>query len=168
MKFVSFFPNVLQPIISIIISPVHLCCLRVGLIRPQSPQIPSTLTSVNVTIPGAVDPQNIERRRQIALKALSERLSKTTDSSRQNLLPKSIPMQSKHFPQHHHHMHTTGVAVPDDATAKLIASFTIPAIPLPPPQSTNVPDISTVASTTEIASTPAVLTSPSAEFQINP
>ncbi len=30
------------------------------------------------------DPQNIERRRQIALKALSERLSKTTESSRQH------------------------------------------------------------------------------------
>lgn len=168
MKFVSFFPNVLQPIISVIVNPVHLCCLRVGLIRPQSPQVPTTLTSVNVTIPGAVDPQNIERRRQIALKALSERLSKTTDSSRQNLLPKSIPMQSKHFAKHHQQMHTSGVAVVDDATAKLMASFTIPAIPLPPPPSMTVPESSTVASTTEIASTPAVLTSPNAEYQINP
>lgn len=162
MEFVSFFPNVLQPIISIIVNPVHLCCLRVGLIRPQSQQIPTTLTSVNVTIPGAIDPQNIERRRQIALKALSERLSKTTDSSRQNLLPKSIPIQSKHFAKHHQQlMHTSGVT--DDATAKLMASFTIPAIPLPPPPSMTVTESSTVASTTEVASTPALSTSPNAE-----
>lgn len=146
----------MQPLISIIVNPVHLCCLRVGLIRPQSPQIPTTLTSVNVTIPGAIDPQNIERRRQIALKALSERLSKTTDSSRQNLLPKSIPMQSNHFVKHHQQTHT------------LIASFTIPAIPLPPPPSMTLPESSAVASTTEIASTPALLPSPNAEYQINP
>lgn len=33
--------------------------------------------------------------RQIALKALSERLSKTTDASRQNILPKSYPINSQ-------------------------------------------------------------------------
>lgn len=42
--------------------------------------------------------------RQIALKALSERLSKTTDSSRQNTVPKSFPQTTgKHHHHHHHH-----------------------------------------------------------------
>lgn len=42
--------------------------------------LPLTTNSVMMS---SFDPQNIERRRQIALKALSERLSKTTESSRQ-------------------------------------------------------------------------------------
>uniref|UniRef100_A0A2M3Z3Z2 Transmembrane protein n=1 Tax=Anopheles braziliensis TaxID=58242 RepID=A0A2M3Z3Z2_9DIPT len=109
-RFASFFPNVLQPLIAIFANPVYLCCLRVGLVKRLSPpqSISSSLQSVNVLLPG-VDPQDMERRRQIALKALSERLSKTTDSSRQNTIPKSFPQSTgKHHGHGHGHSHGHG------------------------------------------------------------
>lgn len=154
----SFFPNVLQPIISILVNPIHICFLKVGLIKPPQ-NVQANLTSVNVTIPGGgVDPLNMERRRQIALKALSERLAKTTDSSRQNLLPKSIPKTSPQFPhqglhshdqhhQHHqhshshshhqHHQHQHQHHHPTQQQHQHLpidpSQFIVPAIPLPPP-----------------------------------
>uniref|UniRef100_A0A8W7PID8 Peptidase S54 rhomboid domain-containing protein n=1 Tax=Anopheles coluzzii TaxID=1518534 RepID=A0A8W7PID8_ANOCL len=104
-RFASFFPNVLQPFIAIFANPVYLCCLRIGLVKRLSPPQSNSgsLHSVSVQLPG-VDPHDMERRRQIALKALSERLSKTTDSSRQNTVPKSFPQTTgKHHHHHHHH-----------------------------------------------------------------
>uniref|UniRef100_A0A182M801 Transmembrane protein 115 n=1 Tax=Anopheles culicifacies TaxID=139723 RepID=A0A182M801_9DIPT len=111
-RFASFFPNVLQPFIAVIANPVYLGCLRIGLVKRLSPQQSnsSSLQSISVQLPG-VDPHDMERRRQIALKALSERLSKTTDSSRQNTVPKSFPQTTtgKHHHGHHHgHNHGHG------------------------------------------------------------
>ncbi|XP_050077735.1 transmembrane protein 115 [Anopheles maculipalpis] len=111
-RFASFFPNVLQPFIAVIANPVYLGCLRIGLVKRLSPQQSnsSSLQSVSVQLPG-VDPHDMERRRQIALKALSERLSKTTDSSRQNTVPKSFPQTTTgkhHHHGHHHHGHGHG------------------------------------------------------------
>lgn len=63
--FASFFPNVMQPVISMLVNPVYLCCLKVGCVRPPAPPRTSSttsLTSVTVSIPG-VDPHDIERRR---------------------------------------------------------------------------------------------------------
>lgn len=87
----------------------------------------------------------MERRRQIALKALSERLSRTTDSSRQKILPKSFPYhQHAHGHGHSHgHGHAHGAhhnfsdsdQPPFIAPTKSPMEFTIPAIPLPPPPS---------------------------------
>lgn len=51
-----------------------------NIISNHADLLPLTTNSVLLS---SFDPQNIERRRQIALKALSERLSKTTESSRQ-------------------------------------------------------------------------------------
>lgn len=170
--FFSFFPNVLQPVISILVNPIHLGCLRIGLVKKPSPHPATALTSVNVTIPG-VDPQNIERRRQIALKALSERLSKTTDSQRQNQLPKSIPLQgssSKQFSKHQH------FHVGDDQT------FAVPAIPLPPPPSSvtttttsAIIQIPTNTSTTNLVEIDqsvqdpkSITQNPSSTYDINP
>lgn len=103
--FASFFPAVLQQFISIVVNPIYKISIKMGIIKPlvslRSSQ--SSLTSVSVSLPG-VDPHDMERRRQIALKALSERLSRTTDSSRQNTLPKSFPnVKSGKSHQHHHH-----------------------------------------------------------------
>uniref|UniRef100_A0A182V8L5 Transmembrane protein 115 n=1 Tax=Anopheles merus TaxID=30066 RepID=A0A182V8L5_ANOME len=105
-RFASFFPNVLQPFIAIFANPVYLCCLRIGLVKRLSPpqSNSASLHSVSVQLPG-VDPHDMERRRQIALKALSERLSKTTDSSRQNTVPKSFPQTTGKHHHHHHHHH---------------------------------------------------------------
>lgn len=93
-SFSSFFPSIVQPVINILVNPIYHFSLRLGIIRPISAtrSNSSSLTSVSVTMPG-IDPHDMERRRQIALKALSERLSRTTDSSRQNTLPKSFPKQ---------------------------------------------------------------------------
>eukprot|EP00099_Drosophila_melanogaster_P004086 NP_001188706.1 uncharacterized protein Dmel_CG9536, isoform B [Drosophila melanogaster] len=102
--FVSFFPNVSQPFISVLVNPIYNCCLRAGVVKTPTPLrtiSTASLTSVSVQMPG-VDPHDIERRRQIALKALSERL-KATDSSRHAQLPKSFPQQQQL--QHHHHQH---------------------------------------------------------------
>lgn len=165
----SFFPNVLQPIIAMLVNPVHLCCLKIGVIKRTSPQAATALQSVNVTIPGVADPQNIERRRQIALKALSERLSKTTDLQRQNQLPKSIPLQgsAKHFSKHQHF----------HAGADNLMTFTVPAIPLPPPPvsettasitsscSTNLVDIE---QTTMLQDSNSINKNPSSTYDINP
>ncbi|XP_064546921.1 transmembrane protein 115 [Drosophila montana] len=108
--FVSFFPNVMQPFISVLVNPIYNCCLRAGVVRTPTPLrtiSTSSLTSVSVQMPG-VDPHDIERRRQIALKALSERL-KATDSTRHAQLPKSFPQQQQHHQQQHkHHSHNHG------------------------------------------------------------
>lgn len=152
----SFFPNVLQPIINVLLKPMHVCCLRVGLIRPHSAHSSTApLTSVHVSVGGgggggvgvgaAADPLNMERRRQIALKALTERLAKTSGSS--NQLPKSLPQTGKHFAKHHqhgphhphhshHHHHHNSDGLSDEATMKLLQSFAMPAaiaLPAPPP-----------------------------------
>ncbi|SPP90062.1 transmembrane protein 115 [Drosophila guanche] len=102
--FVSFFPSVSQPFISVLVNPIYNCCLRVGVVKTPTPLrtiSTASLTSISVQMPGA-DPHDIERRRQIALKALSERL-KATDSTRHAQLPKSYPVQSQLQQQHHHH-----------------------------------------------------------------
>lgn len=104
--------------------------------------------------------------RKIALKALSERLAMTTDSNRQNTVPKSIPRtgmnsshqhghshhhdhQHQHQHQHHHQHHEQGRQNPVfHQQFKIGDEFVIPAIPLPPPPS--VP--ATSASNTETSS----------------
>lgn len=131
-RFASFFPNVLQPFIALVANPVYQGCLRIGLVKrlsPASSSSGSSLQSVSVhSGMVSVDPHDMERRRQIALKALSERLSKSTDSSRQNLLPKSFPQgtgKHNHSHHHHHHHHQGGFPLTMDR----------PAIPLPAPPS---------------------------------
>ncbi|XP_017851383.2 LOW QUALITY PROTEIN: transmembrane protein 115 [Drosophila busckii] len=106
--FVSFFPSVSQPFISMLVNPIYKCCLRAGVVKTPTPLrsvSAASLTSVSVQMPG-VDPHDIERRRQIALKALSERL-KATDSTRHTQLPKSFPNQQQKaaaiIPAQHHH-----------------------------------------------------------------
>ncbi|KAH8333059.1 hypothetical protein KR074_003208 [Drosophila pseudoananassae] len=104
--FVSFFPNVTQPFISVLVNPIYNCCLRAGVVKTPTPLrtiSTSSLSSISVQMPG-VDPHDIERRRQIALKALSERL-KATDSTKHTQLPKSFPQQQQLQHQHHHSPH---------------------------------------------------------------
>lgn len=86
--FFSFFPRIVQPVITILVKPIHLCFLRLNIISSsQAELLPVTTSSVMIS---SFDPQNIERRRQIALKALSERLSKTNESSRQQQQPQKM------------------------------------------------------------------------------
>lgn len=118
--FASFFPTVMQPFIGILVNPMYLCCLKVGVVKPPAPPrtvSTSSLSSISISMPG-VDPHDIERRRLIALKALSERL-KSSESGRQtsSSLPKSFPPPAnsgttgKHHHNHGHghgHGHTHG------------------------------------------------------------
>lgn len=143
-RFASFFPNVLQPFVNLIANPVYLGCLRIGMVKRLTPQQSnsSSLQSVSVHSLVGVDPHDMERRRQIALKALSERLSKTTDSSRQNTLPKSFPQQTGASGKHHHHHHGHhhgggGHHGHHGGGGHLPFPMTMdrPAIPLPPPPS---------------------------------
>ncbi|GAB0093301.1 transmembrane protein 115 [Sergentomyia squamirostris] len=95
--FVRFFPTVLQPFVSVVVNPIYYACRRMGIIRhvpvPQASSSTLPLSSVSIAM-GGVDPYDMERRRQIALKALNERLSKATDSSRSKTLPKSFPQST--------------------------------------------------------------------------
>lgn len=177
--FFSFFPNVCQPFISVLVNPIHVFCLQLGVIRPHAPPRSSTsssLTSV-VSIPG-VDMNDMERRRQIALKALNERLSRTTDASRQNILPKSFPHSHHqghshgghhaHGGHHGHHAHGSGhghhhgghggSSGGGGGQPSFIApgrvpmtSFIPPAIPLPPPTSLSAPAVGPSGSATIVA-----------------
>lgn len=149
--FFSFFPNIFQPGINTLVNPIHALCIRIGAIKPHSPSksVSTSLTSV-VSIP-SVDMHDMERRRQIALKALSERLSRTTDSSRANVLPRSFPHshQHAHHGHHGHHSHhghhghhhgSDSDQPPFIAPAKVPQTFVIPAIPMPaPPPKNNEP-----------------------------
>ncbi|BET02283.1 unnamed protein product [Nesidiocoris tenuis] len=76
--FASFFPTVLQPPISVIANTIHSALVKVGICRRtvRRYDISAAPTAVTVTLPGN-DPQDVERRRQIALKALNERLAKS-------------------------------------------------------------------------------------------
>ncbi|GLV44380.1 uncharacterized protein CBL_10184 [Carabus blaptoides fortunei] len=74
---------------------IHGFFVRIGVCRKVVRKFDmANPTGITISIPG-IDPHDMERRRQIALKALSERLSKNTDhhssKDRQPLLPKSSP-----------------------------------------------------------------------------
>lgn len=75
--FASFFPNVLQPPIALLGNTVHGFLVRVGICRRtiRKFDMAAAPTGIMISLPG-IDPHDMERRRQIALKALSERLSK--------------------------------------------------------------------------------------------
>jgi hypothetical protein len=79
-SFASFFPNVLQPPINAcfgILVKLRICKKRVR--RYDVGASCSGGPAISISLPG-VDNHDTERRRQIALKALSDRLSKTATS----------------------------------------------------------------------------------------
>ncbi|CAN8004938.1 transmembrane protein 115 [Ixodes scapularis] len=76
--FASFFPNVLQPPIALVSNLIFNFFVKIKLCRkpPRKYNLASGASStVTISLPGT-DPQDAERRRQIALRALSERLTK--------------------------------------------------------------------------------------------
>lgn len=139
----SFFPTFLQPAISVLVNPFYTFFLRIGIVKPHANVKSSAHSLTSVVSVQNVDMHDMERRRQIALKALSERLSRTTDSSRQKILPKSFPYHQHAHGHGHGHGHQHGAQhnfsdsdqPPFIAPTKSPMEFTIPAIPLPPPPS---------------------------------
>ncbi|GAB6029274.1 hypothetical protein CHUAL_005039 [Chamberlinius hualienensis] len=75
--FASFFPNVLQPPVAIVCNTLFQCLVKLRIckkpVRKYDVGAPSSIT---ISLPG-IDPHDAERRRLIALKALSDRLNKS-------------------------------------------------------------------------------------------
>ncbi|XP_056636306.1 transmembrane protein 115 [Diorhabda sublineata] len=89
--FASFFPNVIQPPIAVLSNVIHTGLVKIGICRKVIRKFDmSNPTGVTVTVPLA-DQHDMERRRQIALKALSERLSKSYSDKQPFIPPKQSP-----------------------------------------------------------------------------
>lgn len=169
----SFFPSLLQPAISTLVHPLHNVFLRIGVVKPHAILRNSSHSLTSVVSVQNVDMHDMERRRQIALKALSERLSRTTDSSRQKILPKSFPHHHQghahahaHAHGHHHHFSDSNQP-PFIASPKAPMEFTIPAIPLPPPPSMTIPYSPSTESTEQSASATLISLDAPTEQQTN-
>jgi len=91
----SFFPTVVQPAVGVVSNVVYRMLVKLKLCRRTVRQISlaTAPTGVTVSLPG-LDPHDMERRRQKALKALNERLGKVeTSKMAAPLLPSvAIPM----------------------------------------------------------------------------
>nr|CAG4647070.1 EOG090X06Q3 [Megafenestra aurita]SVE92404.1 EOG090X06Q3 [Megafenestra aurita] len=78
--FASFFPTVMQPVIEIFSRGIYNLLVGLRICRkPVRKYDVGAPTAITISLPGT-DTQDAERRRQIALKALSERLSQQADS----------------------------------------------------------------------------------------
>ncbi|XP_057331048.1 transmembrane protein 115 [Microplitis mediator] len=117
--FASFFPNVLQPPIAIVSNTVHDFFVRIGLCKKvvRRFDMSNAPPGLIISLPG-IDPQDSERRRQIALKALSERLSK--DHAR----PWQQDRNKKQFPL----PATVSISIPESTTLKPLVSPLIPQL----------------------------------------
>ncbi|KAM4722046.1 transmembrane protein 115 [Rhinophrynus dorsalis] len=80
-SFASFFPGPMQPAATIIGNLTHAALVKMRLcpraVKRYDVGAPSSIT---ISLPGT-DPQDAERRRQLALKALNERLKKVEDQT---------------------------------------------------------------------------------------
>ncbi|KAH0549808.1 transmembrane protein 115 [Cotesia glomerata] len=121
--FASFFPNVLQPPIAVVSNTVHNFFVRIGICKKivRRFDMSNAPPGLVMNLPG-IDPQDSERRRQIALKALSERLSK--DHAR----PWQQDRNKKNIPP----LATVSISIPESTTTKPLVS------PLIPPLNTNI------------------------------
>lgn len=82
-SFATLFPNVLQPGVSVLANTVFACLVRCKICKKQVRRYDvGAPTGITISLPGA-DSQDAERRRQIALRALSERLNKSEASATQ-------------------------------------------------------------------------------------
>lgn len=79
--FATFFPEILQPVVGLLANLVHGLLVKVKIcqktVKRYDVGAPSSIT---ISLPGT-DPQDAERRRQLALKALNERLKRVEDQS---------------------------------------------------------------------------------------
>ncbi|XP_038866888.1 transmembrane protein 115-like [Salvelinus namaycush] len=79
--FASFFPEVVQPVVGLLAGLVHAALVKIKVCRKMVKRYDvGAPSSITISLPGT-DPQDAERRRQLALKALNERLKKVEDQS---------------------------------------------------------------------------------------
>ncbi|KAF6039930.1 TMEM115 [Bugula neritina] len=80
-SFASFFPPPLEIFVAIISNTIFSLLIRIKVCKkPQRKYDVSSPTTITVTLPGT-DPVDAERRRQLAIKALNERLSKAGEET---------------------------------------------------------------------------------------
>ncbi|XP_014163065.2 transmembrane protein 115 [Geospiza fortis] len=79
--FATFFPEILQPVVGLVANLVHSVLVKVRVCRKTVKRYDvGAPSSITISLPGT-DPQDAERRRQLALKALNERLKRVEDQS---------------------------------------------------------------------------------------
>ncbi|NXW53382.1 TM115 protein, partial [Eurystomus gularis] len=79
--FATFFPEILQPMVGLVANLVHSILVKVKVCRKTVKRYDvGAPSSITISLPGT-DPQDAERRRQLALKALNERLKRVEDQS---------------------------------------------------------------------------------------
>uniref|UniRef100_A0A3B3Z865 Uncharacterized protein n=1 Tax=Periophthalmus magnuspinnatus TaxID=409849 RepID=A0A3B3Z865_9GOBI len=79
--FASFFPEALQPVVGFLAGLVHAALVKIKVCRKMVKRYDvGAPSSITISLPGT-DPQDAERRRQLALKALNERLKRVEDQS---------------------------------------------------------------------------------------
>ncbi|XP_031454431.1 transmembrane protein 115 [Phasianus colchicus] len=79
--FATFFPEILQPAVGLAANLVHTLLVKVRLCRKTVKRYDvGAPSSITISLPGT-DPQDAERRRQLALKALNERLKRVEDQT---------------------------------------------------------------------------------------
>lgn len=79
--FASFFPEALQPAVGLLAGLVHSALVKMKVCRKMVKRYDvGAPSSITISLPGT-DPQDAERRRQLALKALNERLKRVEDQS---------------------------------------------------------------------------------------
>ncbi|XP_051950372.1 transmembrane protein 115-like [Xyrauchen texanus] len=79
--FASFFPEALQPAIGFAAGLVHTALVKIKVCRKMVKRYDvGAPSSITISLPDT-DPQDAERRRQLALKALNERLKRVEDQS---------------------------------------------------------------------------------------
>ncbi|XP_030640880.1 transmembrane protein 115 [Chanos chanos] len=79
--FASFFPEALQPAVGFGAGLIHSILVKMKVCRKMVKRYDvGAPSSITISLPGT-DPQDAERRRQLALKALNERLKRVEDQS---------------------------------------------------------------------------------------
>ncbi|NWU91898.1 TM115 protein, partial [Upupa epops] len=79
--FATFFPEIVQPVVGLVANLVHRFLVKVKVCRKTVKRYDvGAPSSITISLPGT-DPQDAERRRQLALKALNERLKRVEDQS---------------------------------------------------------------------------------------
>ena len=84
--FHTFFPNVIQPPIALVCNTIFSVFVKFKIckrpVRKYDISGPSSSASISISLPGTELSHDTERRRQIALKALSERLNKAESQNK--------------------------------------------------------------------------------------
>ena len=95
----------MQPVICLLVNPIYKASLKLNLVKKH--EIPFTQFNTNdlrsVSVQSTADQNDMERRKQIALKALNDRWKamNATDATKMST-PKSFPQQAASASRHGH------------------------------------------------------------------